>query len=140
MARDCRKLNIASTSGSASIYRNGSNASIAGALAVSEAGARWLSGEALRVAVDHVAPALQSDLDDPREALLRARPSASRPVNGVGRSRGTASETRQRSWVMPHSFPSTAGSPPNRLPEFAPLLEVVDEARDVCQPPPDNLP
>jgi hypothetical protein len=41
---------------------------------------------------------------------------------------------------VPHSFPGTAGSLSDRLSELAPLLEVVNEARDVCQPPPDILP
>jgi hypothetical protein len=41
---------------------------------------------------------------------------------------------------VPHSFPSTAGSLSDRLSELAPLLEVVDEARDVRQSPSDNLP
>jgi hypothetical protein len=46
----------------------------------------------------------------------------------------TANETRRRSWVMPHSFPSTAGGVYDRLSELTPLPEVVNEARDVCHP------
>jgi hypothetical protein len=42
--------------------------------------------------------------------------------------------------VVPHSFPGTTESRPDRLSELAPLLEVVNEARDVCQPVPDALP
>jgi len=39
-----------------------------------------------------------------------------------------------------HSFPRAAESLSDRLSELAPLLEVVNEARDVWQPPPDALP
>ncbi len=52
----------------------------------------------------------------------------------------TASETWRQSWVVPHPFPGTAGSLSDRLSEFPPLLEVVNEARDVCQSTTDALP
>jgi hypothetical protein len=42
--------------------------------------------------------------------------------------------------VVAHSFPGTAESRSDRLSKLAPLLEVVNEARDVCQPVPDALP
>jgi hypothetical protein len=41
---------------------------------------------------------------------------------------------------MPHSLPGTAESLSDRLSELTPLLEVVNEAGGVCQPPPDALP
>ena len=42
--------------------------------------------------------------------------------------------------VVAHSFPGTAESRSDRLSKLAPLLEVVNEARDVCQPVPDAVP
>jgi hypothetical protein len=40
--------------------------------------------------------------------------------------------------VVPHSFPGTAGGVSDRLSELTPLPEVVNEARDVRELPPDG--
>ena len=42
--------------------------------------------------------------------------------------------------VVAHSFPGTTEGRSDRLSELAPLLEVVNEPRDVCQSVPDALP
>jgi hypothetical protein len=83
--------------------------------------------------------------------VVQAGPAARAGQSPIGRRkrpwRGRGEELRQTvfcgaSWllVVPHSFPRTAESRADRLSELAPLLEVVNEARDVCQPVPDSLP
>src|SRR6478672_1208314 len=83
--------------------------------------------------------------------VVQAGPAARTGQGPIGRRkrprRGRGEELRQTGFlrgqsllVVPHSFPGTAESRSERLSELAPLLEVVNEARDVYQPVLDALP